>query len=334
MYTNDTIVWFFQKMAGPSALEISWLQATVTPIIILLFVVSLLVNVFIVLSIYIDRRLRTNRNILIANIAVSDVLYSLLVFPSEVINNYVEDKWLVLGDLGLATCKLVPFLGSSCVAVSTYSCVLIAIERYYTVAHPFKGGFSQSRRKYIPVIWIVAMIIHSPYLYVNTLVEHADNFYCLMDWSLAGVSNPLASGKMYHTMLLILDGGVPFLLIPLTYFLILYKLRKHKLPGLSVDSARVRREQQNRNVLKIFVVIISLLFCSWLVYILFWVLTLNEDFDYWQIISFAYLDFGVSAVVRLSVTYFFILVIFVDAYVVKNSELCWKNASAVFVGLA
>jgi hypothetical protein len=130
----------------------------------LVFLVSLTGNVLVIWAIYRDKQLRTNTNILVANMAVSDLVYSLVAIPQRFldINLSGYGRWLINGNIGLALCKILPFLQTVCLAVSFYSCIFIAVDRYHAVAHPFRGGFSRSRLKYImPGIWIFASVMFS-----------------------------------------------------------------------------------------------------------------------------------------------------------------------------
>ena len=135
--------------------------------------------------------------------------------------------------------------------VSVYSCVFIAIDRYYAVAHPMKRGFSRSRLKHIILgIWIFAALITSPYFYNVGLKEFDDMTFCVI------VDLNMSYIHLYIQIILI--SGIPFTVVTIVYVLIVYKLRQHEVPGQQTDSVRRRRDQQNRKVLKMAVVIVAL----------------------------------------------------------------------------
>ncbi|KAK3741395.1 hypothetical protein QZH41_006208 [Actinostola sp. cb2023] len=184
----------------------------------LLFFISIVGNSFILRTIYKDSRLKTTTNFLMVNMAVvSDLLSTICLVPQRVvIINYHQNRWFV----GLALCKLVPLLGDASFQVSVYSCVFIAIDRYYAVAHPMKRGFNRSRLKYIILgIWIFAALIESPYLYSFRLTEFDDKTFCaIFDWNFYYI-------HLYIQIILII--GIPIPVVTIVYVLIVSKLRQH-----------------------------------------------------------------------------------------------------------
>ena len=106
---------------------------------------------------------------IIANIAVSDLLMSIVHFPREIVTQIRRDStaFLVGGRIGLVLCKFVTFVTDSSVAVSTFSLVLIAADRLVAIVYPtrFRLMTVKTRRLLISCTWIFAMAIHSPYFY-------------------------------------------------------------------------------------------------------------------------------------------------------------------------
>lgn len=133
----------------------------------LLFLMSVTGNSFILWVIHRDKRLRSTTNILVANMAVSDLLIPLFAIQGEVLNMHCLYTSKALNNIfGLGLCKLVNFFREMSIVVSIYSCIFIAIDRYFAVVYPLKRGFSKTRLKYIiPGIWIFALMVSTPNLY-------------------------------------------------------------------------------------------------------------------------------------------------------------------------
>ena len=143
-----------------------------TTALCLLFVVSLTGNSLIGLIVYKTKTMRKPINFLILNMAMSDLLFPIFLFPKDVTRLYFG-PWLISGPLGQALCKLLPFLTDVSIAVSAQSLVLIAVDRFGAVLFPLRSPLISTKlcRFFIPATWIVAMAIYSPYLLVWKLAE-------------------------------------------------------------------------------------------------------------------------------------------------------------------
>ena len=74
---------------------------------------------------------------LIANMAMSDLLYPTFLFPVLLAKMHVG-SWLI-GTLGQALCKLQVFLADCSVLASIESLVLIAVDRSGAVVNPLRS---------------------------------------------------------------------------------------------------------------------------------------------------------------------------------------------------
>ena len=95
----------------------------------LLFVVSLAGNTIIGIIVYKTKTMRKPINFFIVNMAMSDFLFPIFLFPWVVTQLYVG-PWLISGPLGQALCKLAPFVTDLSATVSIQSLVLIAVDRF------------------------------------------------------------------------------------------------------------------------------------------------------------------------------------------------------------
>ena len=137
----------------------------------LILVVSLVGNSSIAIIIYKTQMLRKPFNFLIANMAMSDLLYPIVLFPWNLAMLHAN-SFLISVPLGEALCKLVPFLAHVSSRVSILSLVLIAVHRLGAVVFPLCCPFISSKlcQFFLVVTWIVAMAICTPFLVANKLV--------------------------------------------------------------------------------------------------------------------------------------------------------------------
>lgn len=142
----------------------------------LLSIVSLAGNIFMGITVYSSKTLRKPFKLFIANMAISDLLYPIFLFPINLTQLYRGQYfWSVSGRLGETLCKLVPFLADASNAVSILSVVLIAMERYRAVVFPFRSPLgSKFCALSIIATWTTSMALHLPYLFAFSLMEHSE----------------------------------------------------------------------------------------------------------------------------------------------------------------
>ena len=147
---------------------------------VVFIIVSVGGNVLVLLAIYRFRRLRTMSNMIIANLSLSDVLFSLLVAP---INAFYWSQ----DDLLPA---VVPCLLSGVGALlfglsSIYTLVFVSIERYLATSYPLKHRnlFTIKVVKYgLAVIWFLsaALVFLAFFFAKYTYIPRF--FHCIANW--------------------------------------------------------------------------------------------------------------------------------------------------------
>ena len=99
---------------------------TIALSLILAHAVSLMANSFLVLIVYKTPTLRKPINYFIANMVMSDLLYSIFCVPYYPSTSYTS-SWLIGGEIGQALCNLVPFFSDVSTFVSIQNLVTILI---------------------------------------------------------------------------------------------------------------------------------------------------------------------------------------------------------------
>ena len=229
----------------------------------LLFVVSLAANTFIGIIVYRTKTLRTPINILIVNMALSDLLYPIFLFPKIFVELNTAGHWLVGGPLGHAACKLSSFAADVSTLVSIQSLLLIAVDRFGAVVFPLRSPLISSKqcRYFILVIWIVAMAVYCPYLIALKVVEYPEGLFCQWQWN--DTFGESLSQQTYILGLIVVTIYVPLVLISILYFVISLKIKSQKIPGKQSANARERRLKKERNVLNMSVAIVLVFAVCW-----------------------------------------------------------------------
>ena len=242
------------SLINPEALKVG---ATVAYSLIL--VVSLVGNSLIVLIVYKTPTLRKPINMLIANMAMSDLLYPIFPIPVRLTELHVG-SWLIGGTLGQALCKIYPFFSDISSLVSIQSLVLITVDRYAAVVAPLRSPLISRKvcRCLIVGTWILAAAFHSPFLFTFNLVEYQEEKWCENQWEVIFGEN--SAFGIYILSAFIFFYYIPFVVLVILYSIILIKLKKQVHPGEQSASAEEQRTRRNRNVLKMTVSIVVAFF--------------------------------------------------------------------------
>ena len=236
----------------------------------LIFVVSLLGNSFIGIIVYKTHTLRKPSNFFIVNMAMSDLLYPIFLFPWEL--SYLHaDSWLISGPLGQALCKLAYFLPNVSTCVSIQSLVLIAVDRFGAVLFPLRSPLISSKLCpfFILATWIIAMAVFSPYLVAFKLAVYSGQLLCLRRWNEAFGES--ISFKNYFLVLCAVFFYIPIVMLTMLYSIIVIKLKSQKRPGEQSTNAEQQQAKRNRNVLKMAIAIVLgfvLCFVPWSIAVL------------------------------------------------------------------
>ena len=242
----------------------------------LILIVSLLGNSFIGIIVYKTHTLRKPINFFIVNMAMSDLLFAILLFPRELTYLYA-DSWLISGPLGQALCKLVPFLADASFGVSIQSLVLIAVDRFGAVLFPLRSPLISPKLCpfFILATWIIAMAVFSPYVLAFKLTVYPGQLRCLLQLSEA-FGESFSPGN-YFLALFVVFFYIPIVMLAILYSIIVIKLKSQKIPGEQSTNAEQQRAKRNKNVLKMAIAIVLGFVLCWVPYSIGSFLLLTRD---------------------------------------------------------
>ena len=224
----------------------------------LIFLVSLVGNSLIAIIVYRTQTLRKPINLFMVNMAMSDLLFPIFMFPWNLTELYLglQDSWPISGHLGQILCKFVIFLPSVSVAVSVQSLILMAVDRFGAVVFPFRPPLVSSKlcRFFILATWVMAVVLCSPYLFALKVVEHEGRFVCVERWKEPfGESSSIS---IYALLLSVFLFYIPIAVLTILYSIILIKLKTPIFPGEQSVHVAEHRAKRHRNVLKMVIAIV------------------------------------------------------------------------------
>lgn len=195
---------------------------------IFLMLSSILGNSSLIVIVTKNRRMQTITNYLIINMAVSDILITVLAVPRQMTEILLApQRWLVGGFLGSALCKGLSFLQDISTAVSILSLLAIAIDRYRGIVFPLRKQIAKTKlfKCTIPSIWIVSMVLHSFYFYTFKItVEDDKKVYCSPSWTPR--FDERTSTEIQYMVILVLLTVVPVCVVIFIYSVIVVNLKR------------------------------------------------------------------------------------------------------------
>ncbi|XP_078382300.1 substance-P receptor-like [Oculina patagonica] len=238
---------------------------------------SLLGNIFIIIIVYKHRDLRKTVNYFIVNMAVSDLLYPVIIIPVQITELLTgSEHWRVSGILGSIFCKLHVFSGVVSSHVSAQSIVWIALDRFVAVVFPMRRELISTKIRTIAILttWIVAGLFNFPLLMTFGLVVHQNNTYCTLSNTESLFPNKEAIAA-YDWLRTTLFAIAPLLLTTILYTAIVIALKRQSqalaetAPNVQQQSLEKRRQAIKMSVaiaVLFYICVIPSIFLQFLIY--------------------------------------------------------------------
>ena len=230
-------------------------------------VVGTVGNLMVIFVICSRRAMRTTVNVLLLNLACSDLLFLVVCVPF-VAYHFAADDW-AFGDL---MCKLSQFLLYVTVYVTMYTLLLVAVVRYLTIVYPRSSARWRTRRVVcctVGVIWGVMLLINVPTLLIYRVKSFPPgNAACV--YSYCGVESA-AVGRRLFVPFFVFTYVLPLAVITTLYLLVLRYLRESS--RSSAGHLKARRgtttsvthiEERTLHATRILVVVVVVFAVCWL----------------------------------------------------------------------
>uniref|UniRef100_A0A914V731 G-protein coupled receptors family 1 profile domain-containing protein n=1 Tax=Plectus sambesii TaxID=2011161 RepID=A0A914V731_9BILA len=228
---NETIAVFPTQLMDTNFTSFCAIRKTAESLIVTvafttIFCLSVVGNSVVIVTIVQQRTMRTITNLYLLNLAITDLLLSVICMPPTLVSSLVY-CWI----FGPILCKVIAYLQPVAVAASAYTLAVIAIERYYAICRPLHSRLWQTKGHaavMISLVWTISFLANIGALYLYEMQPYAGGYGC----SLASKPAVQLAYQIYLTTVL--------LVVPLVLMIALYGYVIHTLQtGIRNDFAVV-----------------------------------------------------------------------------------------------
>ncbi len=238
----------------------AWRGLILTLYIAVIFI-GMVGNAIVIYVVIRHRNMHNVTNILIANLALSDVGLCVFSLPIQLYYQ-LTDHWV----FGESLCQLIFAAFAVPMYVSTLTILLIAYDRYWLIVYPLKERMSLRMSLMLILLSDVISILLSVPVMCFTSLHHVEQKdlsisrkYCVEYWP-----NSTAR-KSYSTLMFTFQFCLPLIVTSMLYFKIYNRLRRRPANRSTCD----RKQKTN----KILIAIVALFVVCWLPWNAFSLLT-------------------------------------------------------------
>nr|CAB3252041.1 orexin receptor type 1 [Phallusia mammillata] len=201
---------------------------------VIVFVISIVGNSLVVAYILRRKHLHTTVNYFMLNLALADVLVTIICLPPTMMVDFLE-SWL----MGRFLCKLVPFLQMTVTLVSSLTLGAIAVNRWFVVCHPLRCSTfhksSKSAGMVMAAIWLFSLSTLCPVAFFNELTPDFEGYEELSLLMSCGEHWPtLTYQAAFHTYYVTVGYALPLFILGVTYTKVFKALSRKEIPGFSL----------------------------------------------------------------------------------------------------
>uniref|UniRef100_A0AC35TI11 G_PROTEIN_RECEP_F1_2 domain-containing protein n=1 Tax=Rhabditophanes sp. KR3021 TaxID=114890 RepID=A0AC35TI11_9BILA len=211
-----------------SAINIVWVACCCC-----IFCVSVFGNTMVVYVILSQKSMRTSTNLYLLNLALSDLLLSVICMPSTVVSSILK-SWIFGGRL----CKMLSYLQPVSVSASAYTLSAIALERYVAICYPLHSRLVQTKSHaclMLTIVWVISFLSN-----IFNLFVFNNRAYDLRNPTLTSCMADMTDEKkfIYQVYITIALLVIPLILMAVLYGCVISSLSS----GIRMDIASIGNE--------------------------------------------------------------------------------------------
>ena len=250
--------------------------------------ISTLGNSMTIVVVWRDKTMRKVAfNFLIVNMAVADLIITLVYMTRLIVMWLRGTEWFVGGVFGSVLCKISPSLHVVSILVSILTLLALAVDRFIAIVFPWRQKLTVKSCKFlIAFIWVLAITVRIPYIWSLKILfkETRRGFVCGANTK--RVFGNSESREIYNTFLMITFYGLPFLVTIACYSMMVVSLRRQEpLCENTSDGAAERRDKASRKVFYMLLSVTAAFVFCWLAYFIGHIVfdSMPCNFRFWRL---------------------------------------------------
>ena len=234
----------------------------------LLYTITMLVSIsgnnLLIYFVWKKPEIRSMTSLMFVNMAMADLLVTLVMMPWSIAHFYTEGKWLISGTLGDITCKGVFYSANVTVMASIFCLSFMAIDRHHRIVCASNQHIQWFRKaKFVsPLIWIMSMALMSIILVFVSLERELS--WCSFNFAVFGYEYETGIIRGFFFYLFAITYLLPLLLISILYAKVARKIWFHQTPGNQGIQSRQRNEIAKRRAVRMLIIIVVVFALCWL----------------------------------------------------------------------
>ena len=240
--------------------DTEWIVMTVLYAITM--IVAFTGNGFLIYIVWKKPEVRSLTSFMFVNMAIADLLVTLVVMPWSISIIYTDGLWIIPGVFGKVMCKGVVYTAFVTITASVLCLTFMAIDRYYAIVHPLRRHLWFRKPKLtVPFIWIGSLVSMSIFLVVQTVEDH--NSRCMLSVYILG--DPDRALRGIYLLLFVVNYLIPLVVISFLYSITAWNLWFHVAPGVNtLRGNRVQLETSKKRVVRMLIIVTCAFALCWL----------------------------------------------------------------------
>ncbi|KAF8792266.1 putative G-protein coupled receptor 83 like protein [Argiope bruennichi] len=238
-----------------------------------IFIMSTFGNLLVFSIVIRNASLRSAKYVFIANLALSDLLMTVLNIPFNVVG-LLLNNW-PFGDF---MCSLVPLMQVTFVYVSTFTMTCIAVDRYRIISKPLRPKMAPMQAfKTIICIWISAAILSLP----HAIFSEVDSFFTYRPLTRCRSVYPENMSTWITLTSFITQYILPLSVTGILYCIIVAKIWSRNTLGVVTEAQLISQAKSKNKTIKMLIRVVIVFAMCWLPLNVFYLL---HEFNAFQFI--------------------------------------------------